>query len=121
MEATCNKDLGDHVKMPEDTAEQMVESQDELYEKLENQEKDLMLAAELGKALLDKNEEISRQGEAIVLEYLQKLEVIMSGDKHFDHSIDFSGFGARKISFAEKDGSVRRRISATVDGITGRY
>ena len=34
-----------------------------------------VLAAELGKALLDKNEEISKDRETIVVEYLQKLEV----------------------------------------------
>ncbi len=34
-----------------------------------------MLAAELGKALLDKNEELSRQNERIAEEFSQKLEV----------------------------------------------
>ena len=34
-----------------------------------------MLAAELGKALLDKNEEISQRREMITLDYTQKLEV----------------------------------------------
>ena len=48
---------------------------DDLYKQLERKECDLVLAGELGSALLDKNAEISKQREAIVLEYSQKLEV----------------------------------------------
>ena len=55
--------------------DEMEESHEDLYAKLESQENDLMLAAELGKALLDKNEEISKNRETIVLNYLHKLEV----------------------------------------------
>ena len=55
--------------------DEMEESHENLYAKLESQENDLMLAAELGKALLDKNEEISKDRETIVLNYLHKLEV----------------------------------------------
>ena len=51
------------------------ESDDDLYKLLESQGNDLILAAELGKALLDKNEEISKHKETIVVEYLHKLEV----------------------------------------------
>ena len=50
---------------------------EDLYAKLESQDNDLMLAAELGKVLLDKNEVISNERETIVLEYLQRLEVKM--------------------------------------------
>ena len=50
---------------------------DDLYAKLESQDNDLMLAAELGKLLLDKNEVISNERETIVLDYLQRLEVKM--------------------------------------------
>jgi hypothetical protein len=50
--------------------DEMEESHEDLYAKLESQENDLMLAAELGKALLDKNEEISKDRETIVLNYL---------------------------------------------------
>ena len=46
-----------------------------IYQMMEEKEKDLILAAELGKALLDKNEEISHQREMITLDYTQKLEV----------------------------------------------
>ena len=46
-----------------------------LYKKLESQQNDLVLAVELWKALLDKNEEISNDRESIVVEYLQKIDV----------------------------------------------
>lgn len=60
-----------------DTTENRIKEDnlEDLYKKLESQENDLVLAAELGKALLDKNEEISKERESIVVEYLQKLEV----------------------------------------------
>ena len=61
--------------MGEEFNDDIEESHDDLYAKLESQENDLMLAAELGKALLDKNEEISKDRETIVLNYLHKLEV----------------------------------------------
>jgi coiled-coil domain-containing protein 64 len=47
-----------------------------MEEQLKQKDCDLFLAAELGKALLDKNEELSRQNETITEEYSQKLEVI---------------------------------------------
>ncbi|ODN04930.1 Bicaudal D-related protein [Orchesella cincta] len=46
----------------------------DIHEQLMQKEKDLLLAAELGKALLEKNEELSRQNERITEEYTQKLE-----------------------------------------------
>ncbi len=50
-------------------------SPESLAVQLEQKERDLVLAAELGKALLDKNEELSRQNERIAEEFSQKLEV----------------------------------------------
>lgn len=50
-----------------------------IYQLIEEKEKDLVLAAELGKALLDKNEEISQEREMITLDYTQKLEVSGAG------------------------------------------
>ena len=50
-------------------------SSSDVYSLLEQKERDLVLAAELGKALLDKNEELSRQNERIAEEFSQKLEV----------------------------------------------
>ena len=43
---------------------------------LAGKERDLILAAELGKALLLKNEELSRKNEQMAEEYSFKLEVI---------------------------------------------
>ena len=42
---------------------------------LEAKERDLILAAELGKALLEKNEELSKQNEKIAKDFCEKLEV----------------------------------------------
>ena len=47
----------------------------DLKKLLEMKDYDLILAAELGSALLDKNEEISKQREEMVVEYSHKLEV----------------------------------------------
>ena len=54
----------------------MGESDENLLTQLQQKEKDLILAAELGKALLDRNEELSRANEKITEEYSHKLEVI---------------------------------------------
>ena len=43
---------------------------------LEAKERDLILAAELGKSLLEKNEELSKHNEQIAEDFSQKLEVI---------------------------------------------
>lgn len=47
----------------------------DLWTRLQKKESDLLLAAELGKALLDKNEELAKQQEKIIEEYSKKLEV----------------------------------------------
>ena len=51
------------------------EENSDMYAQLEQKERDLVLAAELGKVLLDKNEELSRQNERIAEEFSFKLEV----------------------------------------------
>lgn len=48
---------------------------DDVYILLAKKEKDLQLAAELGKVLLEKNDELSKANERITEEYSQKLEV----------------------------------------------
>lgn len=58
-------------------AGQSAEEEPDVYSQLQQKEKDLILAAELGKALLEKNEELSRQNEIIAEEYSQKLEVTL--------------------------------------------
>nr|CAI5862805.1 unnamed protein product [Callosobruchus analis] len=47
----------------------------DLWTQLQQKENDLVLAAELGKALLEKNDELKKQQEQIVEEYSKKLEV----------------------------------------------
>lgn len=47
----------------------------DLWSQLQQKEADLVLAAELGKALLEKNEELVKQQEKIIEEYSIKLEV----------------------------------------------
>lgn len=54
---------------------------DDVYAQLARKEKDLILAAELGKALLEKNEEISRANERLTEEYSQQLE-LLEQEKH---------------------------------------
>lgn len=47
----------------------------DMYTQLQQKEADLVLAAELGKALLEKNEELVKQQEKTIEEYSNKLEV----------------------------------------------
>ena len=56
------------------TAAAAPEEQD-VYKQLAQKETDLILAAELGKALLEKNEELGRQNDAMGEEFAQKIEV----------------------------------------------
>lgn len=44
-------------------------------ELLKQRERDLVLAAELGKALLERNQELTKQAEVLAEEYSTKLEV----------------------------------------------
>ena len=48
---------------------------EDIYAQLAQKERDLILAAELGKALLEKNQELSKRNECLTEEYSQKLEV----------------------------------------------
>lgn len=50
-------------------------TEQDLWSQLEKKESDLLLAAELGKALLEKNEELMRHQERLIEEYSAKLEV----------------------------------------------
>ncbi|XP_050444347.1 bicaudal D-related protein homolog [Adelges cooleyi] len=53
----------------------------DVYAELRQRERDLRLAAELGKALLEKNDELSRRNERLAEEYSEKLEEIEQ-DRH---------------------------------------
>ncbi len=48
---------------------------EDIYTQLAQKEHDLMLAAELGKALLEQNNELSRKNDQMIDEYNAKLEV----------------------------------------------
>lgn len=52
-----------------------ISNDQDLWTRLQKKESDLLLAAELGKALLDKNEELAKQQEKIIEDYSKKLEV----------------------------------------------
>lgn len=56
----------------------MIMTEQDLWKQLQKKESDLVLAAELGKALLEKNEELTKQQEKLVEEYSTKLEVCLS-------------------------------------------
>merc|ERR1712038_1052261 len=58
----------------------MDRSQD-VYSQLAQKEKDLVLAAELGKALLGKNEDLARQNEKLQDDFSQRLEQLEQ-EKH---------------------------------------
>ncbi|XP_076369466.1 bicaudal D-related protein homolog isoform X2 [Tachypleus tridentatus] len=62
-------DIEDYLKKAENT-----KSDDDIYAELNRRENDLILAAELGKALLEKNDELSRANERLTEEYSSKLE-----------------------------------------------
>lgn len=47
----------------------------DVYSQLAQKEKDLLLAAEIGKELLERNTDLSRQNERLTEEYSRKLEV----------------------------------------------
>ncbi|XP_042898401.1 bicaudal D-related protein homolog [Parasteatoda tepidariorum] len=74
-------DLEDYVSQMENQQAQNNVDADDVYAQLARKEKDLILAAELGKALLEKNEEISRANEKLTEEYSQQLE-ILEQEKH---------------------------------------
>lgn len=50
---------------------------EDVWTQLRQKENDLQLAAELGKALLEKNEELQKQHDATIEEYSKKLEVFI--------------------------------------------
>ncbi|VVC97065.1 unnamed protein product [Leptidea sinapis] len=63
------QDLEEYVKMSREAGG------DDVWQQLQQKESDLLLAAELGKALLEKNEELKKEQEKACEEYSRKLEV----------------------------------------------
>ncbi|XP_055937107.1 bicaudal D-related protein homolog [Argiope bruennichi] len=74
-------DLEEYLNEVEKRAQRTCNDSDDVYTQLAQREKDLVLAAELGKALLEKNEEISRANERLAEEYSHKLE-LLEQEKH---------------------------------------
>lgn len=67
-------DGGDTGLSGDGTYEGESELDDNVYAQLAQKEQDLLLAAELGKALLEKNEELEQRNASLVDEYTQKTE-----------------------------------------------
>ena len=68
-------DLSTITMTPLSTTNNTESPSEDLYALLESKEQDLYLAAELGKALLEKNEQLARQSERMVDEFQQKIDV----------------------------------------------
>lgn len=67
----------------QDLADVEGEGDDDIYRQLAQKEKDLLLAAELGKALLEKNEEVNQKYEMLQEEYSQAVEVSVLNENFF--------------------------------------
>ncbi|XP_073987771.1 bicaudal D-related protein homolog isoform X2 [Rhodnius prolixus] len=74
-------DLEDYIYDVESRSLEPSADPEDVYAQLQQKDKDLILAAELGKALLEKNEELSRANERLAEDYSQKLEIIEQ-DRH---------------------------------------
>lgn len=53
------------------------DEEDDVFAQLAQKERDLVLAAELGKALLERNDELERRNEQIADEFAHKIEVFI--------------------------------------------
>lgn len=67
----CNGEENGEILADDDDEEE----DSDVYRQLAQKDKDLLLAAELGKALLEKNEELSQKYELLQEEYSQVVEV----------------------------------------------
>lgn len=74
MKPTLEDYIFDMETRPQDHGHGTPNDQD-LWTQLQKKESDLLLAAELGKALLEKNEDLAKQQEKMIDEYSKKLEV----------------------------------------------
>lgn len=68
-------DLENQFYEEQDEPNYVEETEDDVYTILAQKEKDLLLAAELGKALLEKNEELTQKYEKLQEDYSQHAEV----------------------------------------------
>jgi len=83
------------------------ESDADIHAQLLAKERDLILAAELGKALLEKNEDLSKQNEKIAEEFSQKLEELEQEKYHL----------RRRLEVAEEEYELK--VSELHSDITG--
>lgn len=74
---TTKYELEDYVYEMECRAEEEQGEVDDVNTRLAQKERDLILAAELGKALLERNEVLVQQNERLAEEYSHKLEVCL--------------------------------------------
>ena len=78
-----------------------------VYQELAEKDHYLMLAAEAGKVLLEKNQELSEQYSRLQEEYLQKIEVcVLSFSCHFIGNLFFS------IIYTLRNRLLKRSISS---------
>ncbi|XP_041971516.1 bicaudal D-related protein homolog [Aricia agestis] len=76
------EDLEDYVKEMSSTQNTAANPEEQdVWTQLQQKESDLLLAAELGKALLDKNNELKKEQERLAEEYSKKLEELEQ-EKH---------------------------------------
>lgn len=69
------EELEDYVSKMSVSNTTMDAGTEDVWSQLQQKESDLLLAAELGKALLEKNEELKKEQERLTEEYSKKLEV----------------------------------------------
>merc|ERR1719245_1319910 len=70
------------------TSNNNIHSEIDIYNQLQQKERDLILAAELGKALLEKNEDLSKQNEKIAEDFSQKLEELEQEKYHLRRRLE---------------------------------
>lgn len=75
-QSTSSFNLEDYILDMEARSSSVGQKSDgDIWSQLQQKEADILLAAELGKALLEKNEELVKQQEKLIEDYSQKLEV----------------------------------------------
>lgn len=69
------EDLEEYVKEMSTASRPAMDTNEDVWTQLQQKESDLLLAAELGKALLEKNEELKKEQDRVAEEYSKKVEV----------------------------------------------
>ena len=75
-------------ELGEEGAELGAVNEDDVYVQLAQKEQDLMLAAELGNALLEKNQELEQQVAKLTDEFSRKVEVRVTVRNTFTGTVD---------------------------------